>query len=293
VPALLDLSLLYITLGLAILATIIVTALFEFLIKALKAIGLGGTVTDWLASIEQGITSALGTAEHKIDAAIGWQWHKLAESMQWAWREIKGHADTLLAIAAWIPFLSYAVAAVRALAHRTAHQNAAVAPRVKTLEREYRGIEHKLKQIERDISKGIGADVLPRIKTLEREVATVEGQTIPAIRSAEAADSLSIGNLWHWVKRNVAVPGTAVFTGAVAVALGALGLGWLRCNSNPFNNNKKACGLWGDFAALMGLATFVLAATDLELLAKEMQAVEHEVTVVIADLVGVGQKLGL
>src|SRR5207302_10643121 len=98
---------------------------------------------------------------------------------------------------------------------------------------------------------------------------------------------------WDWLRSHPLSAATGVFAGAVAVALGRLGLGWLRCRSNPFTRSKNPCGLWADLGALLGLTTAALLATDLERLAKEMQAVEHEATVVIADLVGVGQKLGL
>jgi hypothetical protein len=278
VPALLELGLLLLTLALAVIATLFVEALFGSLIRALKAIGLGGIVTDWLKSIEHAITSALAGVERGIDSGIGHSFHAFARLLDWQWREIKAHALALLKIATPVGALVELYRGVRALVHHLSHSNSLRASQVKTIEHELHGIEVKLKHLEHDVAKGIGDDVLPRIKSLDRELHKVTHETIPAIRAAENSDALSIGNLWDWVRSHVAVPGTAVFTGAVAIALSSLGLGWLRCNSNPFNNNRNACGLWGDLARLLEIAAIPLEIATIYELVEVAQKVTEDVT---------------
>src|SRR5262249_24743452 len=110
------------------------------------------------------------------------------------------------------------------------------------------------KAIERDISRGIGDDVLPRLKTLDREISKLLHKTIPSIRAAERDADAAISDLYEWAKGKASLIGVGTFSLAVATALTALGLGWLRCSNNPFSKSKNACGLWDVLSKVLGLA---------------------------------------
>jgi hypothetical protein len=266
-------------LALATILTVLVYALFHPLIAALQAIPvIGGRLAGPFKAIESAVLRALGAAEHKVDALIGWSWHLLAKQANWLWREVKRHGLVALQVATLTYSIVDAYHRLRHLVHSIRHVTTASSGAIKRLEKEYHGIEHRVKSLERAIAKGIGHDLRIRVAGLEEELGRVEGKTIPAIRSRVASVEHDIGSLRKWVTDNVPLIGTAAFAGAVAWALSNLGLGWLRCNSNPFNNNKRACGLWDDLAGLLGLATLALAATDFEELVKAMQEVEDDVT---------------
>lgn len=281
-PAVVDLTvlaLMLVALALALIAKKLIHAILGGLISALQAIPLiGGKLASPLEAAESAITNAMGGVVGGIEKGIGKSWHLQARLMDWLWREIRSHGAALLAITTPLGAILETYRGIRSLVHHLTHSNSLRASQVKHLTRELHGIEHRLKHLEHDVAKGIGDDVLPRIKSLDREVHKVTHETIPAIRAAEDADAISIGRLWDWVRQHVAMPGSAAFTRAVAVALSALGLGWLRCNSNPFNNNRNACGLWGDLAHLLEIAAIPLEIASIYELIGVAQTVAEDVT---------------
>jgi hypothetical protein len=244
------------------LVRIAVAALLGFLIATLGSIPIiGGAVKGVIKDTENAISHALGKAEHAVDKAIGATWHFFTRLNEWIWREIKLHAGDVLAVA---QVLVPALASLRQLwqmFHSQTRTATHTGARVKTLEREYHGIERELKHIERELSKGIGEDVLPRVKTLEREVATVEHQTIPRIRSDVATVEGDITALADWVQKNTLVAGSTALVGAVAWALGKLGASGITCRSFGNLFSKWSCGLWSVLDGLLGLVVSSLLLT--------------------------------
>lgn len=125
------------------------------------------------------------------------------------------------------------------------------------------------------------------IGALRRRARTVE--------DAQAKDRDAIGELehgaartWDWIRRHPLGIAAAGFAGAVAVALNRLGLGWLRCRSNPFTKSKNPCGLWNDLAGLLGLATAAVAVYEFDTLMRETQALADDAIKIIDDVFGVG-----
>lgn len=276
------LVLLVIALGLAIIATVIVKALFGPLISALQAIPLiGGKLASPLEAIARALTGALGSVEGGIDKIIGASWHLLSKQWDWAWREIRRHGVGLAESATMLGTLIGAYHLLRRLVHGIHTTVDAHSGAVKTLEKEYHGIEHRVKVLEREIGKGIGHDLRTRVAGLEDELGKVEGKVIPSLRSlagtAEADAQRALADF-----RSIPFPaGVKTWAEAIAAGITALGLGWLRCDANPFNNNRNACNLWGDLAGLLGLVTAILAVEDFDTLVHEMQSVE-EVTIAAA-----------
>jgi hypothetical protein len=288
VPALLELAVLLLTLALATLATIIVVALFETLIRALSSVGLGGIVTDWLRSIEQALTSGLGSIERGVDAAIGHSWHAFARMADLVWKEIKEAAHSDWAVIDSLAHTITRVLHLNRLTHDLARARTTVSKQVKTLEREYTHLRQREKALEEKVARGIGNDIRIHVRALERKVTKIAGTTIPAVEGEVAKAERDVSQLGRWIAGAFPIPRDLTFAGAIALALSSLGLGWLRCNSNPFNNNKNACGLWGDLAGLLGLVTAVLVAEDFEGLVREMQGLEDDAIGVAKDLFNVG-----
>jgi hypothetical protein len=94
----------------------------------------------------------------------------------------------------------------------------------------------------------------------ERNKALERGQT----RTNDAVRSLEDGAIdtFRWIRTHPLTATTGVFAGAVAVALGRLGLGGLRCNN--FKNLLKhyGCGLGTLLGRLLPLAIFLGTAFD-------------------------------
>ena len=266
----------------------LIEALFAPIIAALGPIPVvGNAIRGALGAVEQAISSALGTVEHKIDALIGASWHRFAELNLWLWRELKAHAQLIALISSGLEPLVLGYKLLRTLVHHFAHANTGTTAKVKQLEKEVHGIEHGVKQLEKDLSKGIGHDLRLHIKALEKELGHVENKTIPAIQSDVANADSAISNLYDWAKGKADLIGIGTFAAAIGVALSKLGLDWLRCKENPFNNNPNACALWGDLASLLGLAFVTAQLGDLDSLLEEAGKVTDEVTHGLADLLGV------
>jgi hypothetical protein len=266
-----------------------IAAMFQTLINDLKAIPvIGGKLASPLEGIAQAVSNALGAAEGRIDQALGASMHAMARLTEWTWREFKAHSGVIAAIASITANLATGYHALKSLVHHTAHGVAGVLPRVKSLEKEYHGIEHRVGRIEREIGKGIGHDLRIHVKALEEELSKVENKVIPNLRSLAHEAETEAERAFREVEAIPFPSAAKTWAEAIALALPALGLEWLRCNSNPFKGNKNACGLWGDLAALLGLATAVLAVEDFEALVREMQAVEGEAIGLAKDLFNVG-----
>jgi hypothetical protein len=239
-----------------------IEAMFSTLISILNGLHLGGVFGGVLTATEQAVSNALGSAEAGIDKAIGASFHALSRLTDWLWREFKSHSLIASLLAAFVAELARAFHGVRSVVHDVAKAAHGVGGRVKALEKEYHGIEHELHHLEHEISKGIGDDVLPRIKSLEKGLTHVENKVIPDIRSIAQTAENDVAALRKWVTDNIPLIGTSVFAGAVAVALGALGLGGLRCNTLLNSLKNRGCGLWSGLEDLLGLFVDTLLLTN-------------------------------
>lgn len=219
-----------------------------------KAPVIGPALDSFLHGIERDVDNALGSVEAGIDGLMGASWHRFAELNRLLFHEFEKHALIGQLLAEAVSELTHGYHYVRNLAHEARALAEALPHRIKTLERELHGIEHGLKTFEREIRHGIGHDVLPRLKSLDHELSHIEHKTIPAIRAAERQADSAISNLYEWAKGKASLIGVGTFSVAVATALTALGLDWLRCKENPFRTAKDPCGLWTVLSKVLGLA---------------------------------------
>jgi hypothetical protein len=260
-PELVWFSLLFFCFAFVWAARKVLGVIFEPFIGAVSWIpGLGGLTASGLRAVEQDLDNKLGSIEHGIDALMGASWHRFAELNEWMWRELKQHTLIGQLIAWEVKELANAYHHLRNLAH-DAHDIADVLRHpVRELQHLYHGIEQRVRQIEHDVSKGIGDDVLPRLKTLDREIDRIEHKVIPSIRAAEREADAAISDLYEWAKGKASLLGVGTFALAVAAALEALGLGGLRCPQFSNLLRKYGCGLGTLLDGIIGLlgALFVV-----------------------------------
>jgi len=295
VPELVWIALLLVCLGLVYIARKFLEAMFGTLASFVGHVPyLGGAIHNALRGMEQAIDNALGSIYHGLDSQLGSALHHLAQLIEWTWR-ILGRV-TVLGFT-----LSQIVAELVSEAHWTrnhvrdlftSHTHAD--HRIRRLTRELHGIERQVKRLENDYSRGIGEDVLPRIKTLEREEANIRDVQLPAAIAAQRDTDSALSNLYEWAKGKAELLGIGTFAAAVGVALGTLGLDWLRCR-NVGNAGRRLCGLGTDLLDALLLTTLVVEGSiSLVGMAEELIRLSDEivpaVTGFVSEFAGVTQR---
>lgn len=281
----------------AILAAVFVVIAMLFLVRALvqgilsPLTGIpfiGGAFRAVSDAMVHAINSAMGAAVHAAQVVVGASWHYLARSTDWLWREIRSHANLLVAVATPLGLLWSAYAGIRALVHRLTATNTHSTARLKAVTRELNHLERRERALRRELDKGIGEDVLPRIKSLDREIHKIRTQTIPAIRAQDAANTSEIGHIWDWVRGKASVIGVGTFATAVTAVLATLGLDWLACRGRDNVNGKSGCGLWNEIEQVLGLMAAGLVLADFETLVREAQGLEDDALTLIRDAFKIG-----
>lgn len=286
-PELLFLALAFFALALAFSAKKITEALFGWLITVLEAIPLiGHTLSGPFRACEQAVTSACGAIISGIEAAVGASFHALAWLTDYLWKQIVAAAAVQLHIAQRIGHAALAVTGLGALLHHLQQVWRGIEHGVRSLERRFHGIEHRVRRLEHELATGIGHDVRSALDTLEHDVNRIRTQTIPAIQGGVAQAEHDVTALGEYVKDHYLANTEEALGVAVAVGLAGLGLGGLRCNSNPWKNNPNACGLFGDLSDLLGLALALGVAVNLEAFVRDCQAIVGATAEAVADAVG-------
>lgn len=234
---------------------------------------IGTEIAGLIKTAEQAISNACGSLENGVDQLMGAAWHSTARLMDWTWRELRSHATAIAAIATPFGTILSVIHGVRSLVHRLNAVAHVGASGVKRLEREWHGIERRVKTLEHEVAKGIGADVLPRIRSLDRELHNVESRTIPALEQAVSAAENDVTQLGQWVRAHLLSNTTDAIAAAVAVGLAALGLGGLRCNSLANSLKNRGCGFWSGLEDLLGLLGDVLLVSSLCELIPQLEAI--------------------
>lgn len=225
---------------------------------------VGSSLAGWVDGMAQAIAHACGVALRGVDNAIGGSFHAIARFLGHTWGQFRSHAEALLSAAAAIQALVAAFHGIRSLVHQLEHAGARVGGSIKTLEREWHGIEHRVKTLERDLAKGIGHDLRIQIRALERWRTSAETAIDTTIPRAIAGVSGDLASLRQWLGVKAGANFKDWAAGLLLAGLAALGLSGLNCDSNPFKNNPNACSLWGTLAKLLGLAAFLTVAFDFQ-----------------------------
>jgi hypothetical protein len=249
---------------------------------------VGGKLSDAVKSMAKAISGAAGRLEGGIDHLVGAAWHQLARYIDKLWTEFVTHAHVIQQLAGMVGTLAHGVAGIRSLVHGATRALHVVLHRFVEIGRELHGIEHGLKRLERDLTKGIGHDLRIGLRDLRKEVRGIDHTvttTIPQAIEGVGADVIALG---HFIGVKAGTKYREWVQGIVLAGLAALGLQGLVSRCNPLKDNPNPCAWWNDLSALLGLATATLAALEFEALIKEMQAIEHDVTVAAKDVFGIG-----
>lgn len=285
VPELGALVLALFCLALAVAATIIVKALIDSM-GGVPVIGK--VIAAILNPVVHALSWAAGQLEHGVDAILGATFSTLSKVLEWTFDLYKEQAAALLQIAHLVGGQLYHLTGLNSLVHRLEKVWHGIEHGIKTLTREYHGIDRRVHKLERELARGIGHDLRIQVAGLEKEVGHLEHKVIPAIESGVTAGEQDVSQLAKYIADNFVSNAELATEATAAAILAVAGLSWLRCNSNPFNNNKNACGLWGTLANLLALAVLDLAAlASLYELIGKAQKVTPTVAGIASDLLKV------
>lgn len=230
----------------------------------------GRILTSPLHAIEKKLTSFLGGLEAHFEHQMATRWHQLAELFErWAGDiEANAVADWTLAkhiysIARKVATGQYAKDLTRWVHAQIAHLHG-----VQTV------VIRKTTVIEKTIVQKGKAGALTVTKPIAAEIAGVIEIDLPRIRARERALSDELARLWKWAHRRGGVIAAGIGLGALAYALGRLGLGWLRC-SNVKRAGKRVCGMDHSLLESMLADTLAIVGTvSLVEFIRDAQAVE-------------------
>jgi len=237
---------------------------------------IGGKLSDAAASMAKAVTNAAGTLEHGVDSIIGGAWHQLARYLDKLLNQFEAHSAVILHLAKIVGHLAYshsglsaAVKAASRVAHAALHLG-------HTLQREYHGIEHRVKTLEQKVGAGIGHDLRTEVKALEQELHGIEKQVIPGLRQGIDTAEGELSDLERWLGVKAGLKFSDWATALVASALAALGLGGLRCSTLGNLLGKRGCGLWQGLDDLLSLLFDAAIFVDLCALLPELETLFAE-----------------
>ena len=246
---------------------------------------VGGKLSDAVKSMAKAITNAAGTLEQGIDSIVGAAWHALARYIDKLFNQFVAHSAIILHIAQLVGHGLYSASGLRSLVRTVSHVAHAAYAGVKTLEREYHGIEHRVKVIEHTIGAGIGNDVRTHVKALERQLHGIERRVIPGLRQGIQTAEGELSDLERWLGVKAGLSNLDWAEALVATALAALGLGGLRCSTLGNLFGKRGCGLWQGLDDLLGLLFDAVIFTDLCGLLPEVETLFGELEAPLVGLV--------
>lgn len=263
-------AILVVCLGIILAVDAIVRAFFGTVAGALGWIPYAGKViTSPVHKIEQKVVSFLSGLEHDIDAAIAHNIHVTARLLDHLWHSLEYMAANIVLLGAL---------GTAAFFHYIVHPlEKWVRIQIRRVEEEIKHLEHGLHGATVVIRKTITHVIMPGIKAATVAVPRyIHRELLRIRRDAQHAEKLALHAL-RAARRAEGKFASKPFALAVGAALATLGLDWLRCKSNPFNNNKNACSLWNDLLGLLGGAAIFGAALDFRDIVKAGAAIEGEV----------------
>lgn len=214
---------------------------------------IGGLLPRVASLFNQIISNWMSQAVQAVDAHVATSFHYIAN-------EVRAASDTML------NFSAFALTIAQFVTGQVSWSTVSAA--LKQLRGEIRAAEHQAQvaaeaaiRQEKAAVRSVAQGVYPRLGSLERDVTQVIPREIASARelAKDAADAAI--HSAKWLKAHEKSLAATTFAGAVAWALGHLGLGWLRCRSNPFTRNKDACNWLGWLGNILGIfATLALAA---------------------------------
>jgi len=198
----------------------------------------GRVLTSPLHAIERKLTSFLGGLEAHFENQMATRWHTLAGLLtRWAHEAQHAAADTLT-LARKLAYV-YGELATGRLGKR--FQTWVLA--------QLRGLRGQttviVKTVTRTVPVAVGkaaGGTVARLRPIAARVEHVLDWDLPRLRARDRYLSDQVARLWKWTRAHGRQVATSIGLGALAIALGRLGLGWLRC-SKVSRLGRRACGL--------------------------------------------------
>lgn len=234
-PHLFILAALFFALGGIQMVTAFVRALFWGIETGVGWIPFAGKVVKVpIHKIEQRVTNALGSAVNALDGYIAHSWHQLARLTRQMGREIEGLAHDLWLLTAVIPGLVTEIA-LRRLFAAVLHPIRATQRLLRAAARAEAAALHLVQRTATHV-------LTPRLGALEHELDRVLEVDIPALRARTKALERRAMRSYEWLRKHERSLAAVAFSGAVAMSLRRLRLGWLRCR-NWRRIGPHVCGL--------------------------------------------------
>jgi hypothetical protein len=229
------------------------------------------------------LSNVAGKAEAKVDSYIGACWHLMAHYTDALWHDLEWSSAVQVQQAQVTRATRHNLLSEAAQARATAAAAGAHSAEIKRLEREFKGIDAKVREIERDISKGIGNDIRLHIKALEQELTKIEDQTIPAINSRVGTLDGAIGTVEGWLDLPTDLTKGQWEAGIVGAGLAALGLAGLTSGCNPLTNNNQPCNWWNDLSGLLQIFAAIGIAYDFKAFVQFVESVAGDVEALVKE----------
>lgn len=268
----------FVAFGLVFCMDAIVRAFFGTVSGAVGWIPFAGKVlTKPLTTIERHLTSYLGGLEAHFERQMAIRWHLLASLVSQLAADTRAAAiyDWQLARKFATLWGNAAIGAVVKGVHAA----------VKVVHAQVHALTPKVIYVQKLVGSKADAFVHRLVRVLQGEIAHVIDWSIPRLRARDRALSDSLGRLWHRVRAERHALGIGAFTGLLVMALGRLGLGWMRCKGFT-KLGKRACGMNPSLLEALLADTLLIAGTiSIVELARELQRITPTVTDAISGVI--------
>ena len=216
--------------------------------------GVGGVAASAVTSAERAISGAFGHAISGIESAIGHQWHNLSRVLGMLWAEQKLVATNLWHLAQAF-YHAVPLSDLTRIIHRLDGR-----------------ISHITQVITRDITRSVhktitrvehlGHAVIPRLGRLEHAIDRTIPRELKRTRALAREAEDGVTRLWKRVRALEQTVSAGAIATAIAVALAALGLDWLKCSDGATRAGRAGCDLWDGIGSLLGLLGDALLFAD-------------------------------
>lgn len=206
-----------------------------------------GPVADFLESLDRNVREALNYAALKSEKGAVWLFAQAWHQLRWLGREIGDLADTV------------AHAFDRTIRVDVPHAvRAALAPTLRAVH----GIDRKLGRLEA-LEHALAKRLQHGIDRLDRAVTKTLPHAIAHVGARVGITARQIRRLARRVARAERHLGVAAMTAAVAIALGRLGLRWIRCPALGRIGRRIGCGGFGVLEEFLAVTFEALLVLDL------------------------------
>ena len=248
---------------------------------------VGGSIANVVTGMANAIRRAANAILSPISDAVGGTFHQAARLVDWTYGEFSRHSKLILEAATGMLLINAALHEIRKLVHQAVSVADGFLPRVKTLEKEWHGIEHRVRVIEREIGAGIGHDIRIHVKALEKWEKAAKAQ----LKANEKAITQTLPGEISDLESFLGIkPLTKYLDWAAGIVTAAIGLdvfNLLRCPGLTNLAKKYRCGLWNALGNLLPLGILLTVAFDFEDFVKAAETVADGIGTAVAGIEGV------